>query len=327
MTREELAQDKAGCRKIGPCGVGSRALYLNSFFLDRRYYVLWQDVRRVFKRVAMSKGGFTGRGVFGSMAYLVVELANGQTVQCNFKFENQVDQLLAEIAGQHSHIPIHSREAERRLAKALAEEKAQYVDKLPAGAQEAVSRLEEAKSFLEKKPEQSAALAYTAREKRVWEQISPGYKAFACVIAAASAAAVVFGLWAVTAHKGFALYFVLFGFAFLLLVVTTRVMPTASHNRRALQRDYDEAVSMMKSYLSGYPGGEEAFPVPARYAHPVVLQRMIRLIKKGKAISCEEALEAAKTELKGLTKEVQVSQAEYDEVVTVKPMFRVTDYE
>ena len=26
-----LAEDKKSCRKIGPCGIGRRALYLNSF--------------------------------------------------------------------------------------------------------------------------------------------------------------------------------------------------------------------------------------------------------------------------------------------------------
>ena len=32
-----LKTDKSSCRKYGPCGVGEKALYLNSFYLDRRY--------------------------------------------------------------------------------------------------------------------------------------------------------------------------------------------------------------------------------------------------------------------------------------------------
>ena len=51
---EELARDKIGCKKYGPCGVGEKALYLNSFFIDRCFYVPIASVRRVFKRVAMS---------------------------------------------------------------------------------------------------------------------------------------------------------------------------------------------------------------------------------------------------------------------------------
>ena len=77
---EVLKADKKSCKRYGPCGVGEQALYLNSFFIDRRYYVALESVRRVFKRVAMSKGGFTGKGAFGSIPYLVVEL-DGQSAK------------------------------------------------------------------------------------------------------------------------------------------------------------------------------------------------------------------------------------------------------
>ena len=58
---DELLIDKKNCRKIGPCGIGEKALYLNSFYIDRIYYIPIHSVRRIFKRVAMSKGGFTGK--------------------------------------------------------------------------------------------------------------------------------------------------------------------------------------------------------------------------------------------------------------------------
>ena len=54
---------------------------------------------------------------------------------------------------------------------------------------------------------------------------------------------------------------------------------------------------------------------------------MIRAIKKGKAVTVEEAFAYVKEELKGLDKSVQVSQKEYDEVVAVKPMFLICDYQ
>ena len=38
LDAHELEEDKKACRKIGPCGVGKKALYLNSFYIDRRYY-------------------------------------------------------------------------------------------------------------------------------------------------------------------------------------------------------------------------------------------------------------------------------------------------
>ena len=61
LPKETLQADKKACRRFGPCGVGERALYLNSFWFERFYYVPIAAVRRVFKRVAMSQGGFTGK--------------------------------------------------------------------------------------------------------------------------------------------------------------------------------------------------------------------------------------------------------------------------
>ena len=94
---QELEADKKACRKIGPCGVGKKALYLNSFYIDRRYYLPYGSITRVFKRVAMSQGGFTGKGMFASMAYLVVEYDGGKQKQCNFKDERDVDALLENL--------------------------------------------------------------------------------------------------------------------------------------------------------------------------------------------------------------------------------------
>ena len=100
----ELAADRKACKKIGPCGVGKKALYLNSFYIDRRYYLPYTSITRVFKRVAMSAGGFTGKGMFASMAYLVVEYDGGKQKQCNFKDERDVDALLELLAKQQPQI-------------------------------------------------------------------------------------------------------------------------------------------------------------------------------------------------------------------------------
>ena len=113
---QELVPDKKSCRKIGPCGIGKKALYLNSFFIDRKYYVPFQAIQRVFKRVAMSQGGFSGKGMFASMAYLVVEFDHGKQKQCNFKHESEVDDLLALLAREQPQIKRVSAQAEQRLA-------------------------------------------------------------------------------------------------------------------------------------------------------------------------------------------------------------------
>ena len=145
---EVLKADKKSCKRYGPCGVGEQALYLNSFFIDRRYYVALESVRRVFKRVAMSKGGFTGKGAFGSIPYLVVELDDGSQKQCNFKHEEDVDLLLAHMARVCPDIPRHSVEAERRLREKAEREAKRYLKQLTPQAQAARETLEQAQQVV-----------------------------------------------------------------------------------------------------------------------------------------------------------------------------------
>ena len=130
-----LEEDKKHCQKIGPCGLGKQAIYLNSFFIDRRYYVMWQDIRRVFKRVAMSRGGFTGKGVFVSIPYLVVLLKDGRERQCNFKYEEDVDSFLSIVRTQHPEIPTMSEKAQARMEEERAREEARYVKDLTPQAE------------------------------------------------------------------------------------------------------------------------------------------------------------------------------------------------
>ena len=128
LDKQELEADKKSCRKIGPCGVGKKALYLNSFYIDRRYYLPYGSISRVFKRVAMSSGGFSGKGMFASMAYLVVEYDGGKQKQCNFKDERDVDKLLEVLAKEQPQIPLLSEAGAQALEKKAAEKAAR---KLP----------------------------------------------------------------------------------------------------------------------------------------------------------------------------------------------------
>ena len=89
-------------------------------------------------------------------------------------------------------------------------------------------------------------------------------------------------------------------------------------------RSSKKAQEAMESYLSFYPDG--TFPLPARYAHPVVLKRMRRAIESGRAVGLPEALEIVKQDLKALNSSVEVEQEEYDEVVAVKALFLNEDY-
>ena len=318
---EVLKADKKSCKRYGPCGVGEQALYLNSFFIDRRYYVALESVRRVFKRVAMSKGGFTGKGAFGSIPYLVVELDDGSQKQCNFKHEEDVDLLLAHMARACPDIPRHSVEAERRLREKAEREAKRYLKQLTPQAQAARETLEQAQQLLEEYPEQTAKLSTAAKAKRVNDRSNPAYRWVALAIIVAGIAAVVYGIMALIRGENVGVYFVLFGLAAIFFFSGAHVLPTAKNNKKAIAQEWERSISDVAALLP------EDIPVPARYAHPVVLQRMIRVLREGRAQSVGEALNVMKKDLKALNASVQVEQEEYDEVVAIKPMFLLWDYE
>lgn len=322
LDNETLAADKKGCRRFGPCGVGEKALYLNSFFIDRHYYVALESVRRVFKRVAMSKGGFTGKGAFGSIPYLVVEYDDGAQKQCNFKHEADVDNLLAYLAKICPDLPLQSQKVERHMAQQQAQEARRYLKELTPQAQSEKERLEQARAFLEDHTNLTRRLSQAAKAKRVNDRSNPSYKWVALAIVIAGVAALVYGI--ITMVRGtssLGIYFALFGFAAVFLFSGAHVLPTARNNKTALSREWEQAQADLAAVLP------KDFPLPARYAHPVVLTRMIRVLREGRAQTADQALEVVKQDLKALTADVQVEQWEYDEVVAVKPLFLLSDYQ
>lgn len=343
LTRDELKMDKRGCKRIGPCGFGQKAIYLNSFFIDRRFYVTWEDVSRIYKRVAMSKGGYSGRGIFSSMAYLVVEMKGGSVKQCNFKFEDQVDQFIDMVQKSHPELPIHSEAAEKKLEEARREEEARYIKNLSEEAKESIARLEEAKEYLEKNPEIGRTLTYAAKQKRSVDGIRKSNLLAALCIAGLGAGAIILGIYnIILGNRSWASYAVLFGFAFIFSTAAAGILPTMHHNRRSVQKDWEEAVRLARDYIRKYRvktvgnGGRKSsqtysapgdFPLPAQYAHPVVIDRMIRVIREGKAKDIEGAYQIMSKELKALDHTKQVTQKEYDEIVAIKPMFIVMDYQ
>ena len=169
----ELEADKKACKKIGPCGVGKKALYLNSFYIDRCYYLPYGSITRAFKRVAMSQGGFTGKGMFASMAYLVVEYDGGKQKQCNFKDERDVDALLDVLAKEQPQIKRLSAAGEQTVQKKEAEKAARKLPELTKDAEHSLTVLRRAKEYLEAKPEISDELSAAERRKRAQLQSKP----------------------------------------------------------------------------------------------------------------------------------------------------------
>ncbi len=319
---DTLKADKKGCLHFGPCGVGEKALYLNSFLIDRNYYVHISTVKRAYKRVAMSKGGFTGKGIFGSIPYLVVEHSGGEQV-CTFKHEHHVDGMLAEIKHRWPGIRTMSAAAEKRLAEAKAAEEASYKKNLSKSARQAIARLEKARDYLDQRQDLCMRLAADSKAKRVNLMTHPAARWVALSILLFAVVAAGYGIALYLTDSGdTGLYIMLLGFMGIFLFSSSRVLPTARTNARVLAAALEKTRSEMAEYVAGFPD----FPLPARYAHPATLTRMIRSLRQGRSETVEEAYKDMKKVLKSLNSSVSVSQTEYDEVVAIKPMFLLENY-
>ena len=323
LPENELKEDKKSCHKFGPCGVGQKAIYLNSFYIDRQYYVPMKSVKRVFKRIAMSKGGFTGRGVFATLPYLVVEFDDGRQKQCNFKHEEDVDRILAYIEDNFPDIPLHSEAAEQKLReKERNLEKKRLAGNISDTARNNISILDNAIKYLHKDSDLYLNLSQSAKKKRVYDRSNPAYKWVALAITIIGLGAFFYGVYSVITHAGFGIYFLLFGLAAIFLFSGASVLPTSKNNKHYIEKQLVRSIDDMQRYIKTYPD----FPVPAYYAHPVVLKRMQDILKDKRAETMSEALEVLKNDLKALNSSVVVEQKEYDEIVAIKPMFLVMDY-
>ena len=318
-----LKEDFRTCKKIGPCGIGQKALYLNSFYISRRYYLPLETVKRVYKRVAMSKGGFTGKGIFATIPYLVVEYEDGKEKQCIFKVEEMVDQMIESIHKARPDIPLHSREAQQRLdeKQRLLEEKLEKIKK--AGASAEIQRLQQAAAYLEQKPELYQQLSRAAHEKRVQDKTNPAYRYVAIAIIAMGAVSFGYGIYTLISHLGNAMYFLLFGLTAIFLFSGANVMPTGKKNAASVQRRLQEAQEAMQQYIKN---AAPDFPVPACYAHPIVLQWMQEILADERAKNSQEALEVLKNDLRALNSTVTVEQETYDDVIKIKPLFLVNQW-
>ena len=141
------------------------------------------------------------------------------------------------------------------------------------------------------------------------------YKWVALFITLLGAVAFLYGVYSLFQKMDYALYFTLFGLAAVFFFAGANVLPT-------IGKQLKEAREKVAVYIKQYPN----FPLPEYYAHPIVLKRMIRVLKEGKAKTKDEALEVVKKELQLLNSSVQVEQEEYDEVVAIKPMFLIENY-
>lgn len=324
LEKEVLLQDKKSCKKIGRIGIGEKAIYLNSYFLERDLYIPFQMIRRVFKRVAMSKGGYSGKGVFASMSYLVVEFDGNKEHQVRVKHEHQVDRMLEEIHKRFPNIPLISVKAEERLRTAALEEEKRYQKNLSKEAESTIRELESLVEKLNKNQKLYENLAVKAKTKRMASGTRPYYKYIKYLMLFGTLAGIGLGILTYHLNFGVEVSFVFFAFSAIFIFVASQVNRTGSFNKDEADREFEEAVSFMDKYMEST--GIQSFGIPAAYFHPYTLTRMIRIIREGRAETVTDSLKVLKDDLKGINHTVAVSEKEYEEIVTIKPMFLCMDY-
>ncbi len=324
--RRVYIEDRKKCMCSGPCGVGETAVYLGGHLLNRIYCVPLFCIERIYKRIAMSKNGFTGRGAFGSLPYLVVEFTDDsgkkREQQCLFRRESDVDRLLEIVRERFPSVPTHSEEAQRRLEEreARAREKAVRLEECEAA--DSIKRLQEAAEWLEKEPEKYQHLSRAARRSLNRERSSTAWRLAPFAFIGASAFFAVAGCLMLRSGAGQANGLLLLILAVFFLLAGLNVFPTGRNSAAWIKQDLEEALQTMEDYVSGYP----SFPVPARYAHPTALRWMQDILAYERAKDEAEALNVLKEDLQALNSSMTVDQDVYDAVVQIKPLFLVSQY-
>lgn len=319
-----LRQDIQSMRKVGRCGIGPTALYLSSYFLDCRYYIPYSSISRVFKRVALSKGGFTGKGAFGALAYLVVVYDGSKEKQVNFKREEDVDLFIANLQEYDLDFKYMSAAIEEQIRKERAREARKPKVVLSEKAKTLLSELESFEEYLAKEPVKAAELTAAAKKKRADDRSNPFYKWLALAIVLLGVVAAIWGVTSlIRGTSTFAIYFTIFGLALIFLFSGLAVLPTGRNNSAYIRKRYAKALSAQAEYAKGYGS---ALPLPAKYAHPASVTMMMNIVKQGRAESAEDAYELLKADLKAANADVEVTQEQFDLIMAVKPVFLLEDY-
>lgn len=96
-------------------------------------------------------------------------------------------------------------------------------------------------------------LSQSAKKKRTYDRSNPAYKWVALAIVLMGGAAFVYGIYALTTHAGFGMYFLLFGLAAIFLFAGANVLPTSKNNKNYIEKRLTESISQMEEYIRVYP--------------------------------------------------------------------------
>ncbi|MCI2048897.1 MAG: hypothetical protein LKJ76_04155 [Lachnospiraceae bacterium] len=342
---ETLKKDLKGREKFGEgtCGMGERAVYLPGIFSYAKYYFCYEDADRVFERLAVAEGGITGGGLSGAVPYVVVLFRDGTERQFLIRREGDLDALLKRLSEKHPEIRTVSAAAEQRMAAAQAKFDAEAAPhELTETEKKSIRTLELAKQRLGERSVLYQTLAGTASAKKTAGRLDARLQWVSVAILAGSILMALSGTFLLT--KGgsgqTAVILLMVGIFIALLSLTSHTLPFGRGNRRKTDASWRKAVSDMDAFLkSGLfararlkagdaANAERAFPVPAPYAHPLLLDWMIRVLREGRTAdgTIQEALDVTREDMRALNSNVTVSQEDYPRVLIIKPLFIANDY-
>lgn len=333
-----LHQDRKSCQKIGPLGLGDRALYLNQWILDRTAYIAYEDLTRAYKRVAMSKGAYTKKGVFATLSYLVLVLTTGKTVVTRLKYEADIDSFLLALKERRPELPTVYEKADAATegAGVAAEEARILAEKVGAGisrettvseedlsplARKTLLQLRKAQKYMEDDPSWANRLVYRAKEVRRLSQLPLTYYYGGLAVGALALVLTGAGVWGRLHQLTWTLYLILLGASLLVFVIASQVLRTGPFHRARAEAAWQEAVAQMADFLQGF--GKD-FPLPPTLAHPLVLVWMERTVLSNSANTPAQALQLVTASLQAMDASVTVSETTYQEVTTIKPLFLVS---
>lgn len=317
----QIKADRKKCRKYDQCGLGEKAIYMGSTMHPRNFYIPYEAVTNVFKRVGASNPD--GKGFLAPVLFIVVRYDDGKEQQCSFRYLQDADKMLDDLEKNHPEIPLLSPEGIRRKKEREATEARIQANDLSAEALHSKKVLEDARWEVHKRPALYEKLAAMAKMKRHADLMKPSIRYIAVGLLAAGIAVTLAGIYIMrNANRSVGVVAALFGIMLVFLAVNSKGLPSKMTNRKLRDREYEDALTAMKNSLRHLPD----FPIPYCYAHPYTFDRMIRILQEERAQNEKEALEVLKADLKAMDSSVALSGDDFKQVVTIKPLFTVQDY-
>ena len=312
----QIKADRKKCRKYDQCGLGEKAVYMGSTIHPRNYYIPYEAITNVFKRVGASNP--EGKGFLAPVLFIVVRYDDGREQECSFRYLQDADRMLDDL-----EIPLLSPEGMRKKKEKETTEARIQANALTREALRSKKVLEDARWEVHKRPALYEKLAAMAKMKRHADLMKPSVRYIAEGLLAAGVLVTLAGAIVMRSmDRSIGVVTALFGIMLVFLAVNSKGLPSKMTNRKLRDREYEEALNAMRNSLKHLPD----FPIPCCYAHPYTFDRMIRILQEERAQTVEEALDVLKADLKSMDSSVALSGDDFKQVVTIKPMFTVQDY-